>query len=99
MTKTINVLDRIQIILLALTIKIFKHLYKKIYLYKGLYDPSVLNESHIFYFRNGKRIIKKCSDIIDENSYPNVCEDYVLLVEKLRAGASLSRFGGGDFQL
>jgi len=96
---SLNAIDRLQLTLLALNFKVFQGLIKKYYLHRQLYDPRVFNESHTYYFRNGKRLIKKCTAVIEKSGYPETSVDFALLINKLRDGHSYSRFGDGEYSI
>lgn len=95
----LNVFDRLQMLLLVISFTAFRAFIRKYYLARKLYDPAVYNEKHVFFLRNGKRLSRKFKCILAENGYPETSLDFDLLVEKLRSGCSLSRFGDGEYAI
>lgn len=95
----LNFIDKAEIIYLAIFLIMFRPIIKKVYLQRKVYNPIVYNESHVFFFRNGKRLIKKFKKILESNGYPETSLDYGKLIEKLRSGYSFSRYGDGEYSI
>ena len=94
----LSAFDRLEIMALTFAFRVFRPLVKRYYLFRKLYNPNIHNEQHIFFFRNGKRLSKKFYKLL-ENVYPDTSLELQELVEKLRSGYSLSRFGDGEYAM
>lgn len=94
-----NLVDKLNIGSLVVCLLLFRPFIKLYYLNKKIYNPSVYNEKHVFFFRNGKRLIQKFKTILERHHYPDASLDYALFLEKIAEGFSFSRFGDGEYSI
>ncbi|WP_022952051.1 GT-D fold domain-containing glycosyltransferase [Leucothrix mucor] len=99
MSVKFNQLDDLKILLLVFIYKIFKPVINRNYTKRKILNSKNKELRKLFYTRNGKSLVVKSKKILEDNNYPETCDDYEKLLNMLRDGYSFSRFGDGEYSM